>query len=138
LKIEFNQKRATTMKNEFTAKQIVDPAYHVHRFIGPGLLESVYQACLIEELKERKLEVQSEVYLPIRYKDKTLDLNFRLDILVEHNIILELKSVEKLLPIHKAQLISYLKLSGHHLGFLINFNVPLIKNGIKRIVYNYS
>jgi GxxExxY protein len=126
------------MKNELTAKQIVDAAYHVHRFIGPGLLESVYQACLIEELKERKLEVQSEVYLPIRYKDKTLDLNFRLDILVEHNIILELKSVEKLLPIHKAQLISYLKLSGHHLGFLINFNVPLIKNGIKRIVYNYS
>lgn len=126
------------MKNELTAKQIVDAAYHVHRFIGPGLLESVYQACLIEELKERKLEVQSEVYLPIHYKDKTLDLNFRLDILVEQNIILELKSVEKLLPIHKAQLISYLKLSGYHLGFLINFNVPLIKNGIKRIVYNYT
>ena len=126
------------MKNELTAKQIVDAAYHVHRFIGPGLLESVYQACLIEELKERKLEVQSEVYLPIKYKAKTLDLNFRLDILVEQNIILELKSVEKLLPIHKAQLISYLKLSGYHLGFLINFNVPLIKNGIKRIVYNYS
>ncbi|PHN00538.1 GxxExxY protein [Flavilitoribacter nigricans] len=125
------------MKNEITAKQIVDAAYHVHRFIGPGLLESVYQACLIEELRERRLEVESEVYLPVRYKGKPLDLNFRLDILVEQNIVLELKSVEILLPIHQAQLISYLKLSGFHLGFLINFNVPLIKNGIKRIVHNY-
>lgn len=126
------------MKNELAARQIIDAAYHVHRFIGPGLLESVYQACLIEELKERSLKVQSEVYLPIHYKDKILDLNFRIDVLVEDNIILELKAVEKLLPVHKAQLISYLKLSGYHLGFLINFNVPLIKDGIRRIVYNYG
>jgi len=122
---------------ESTARQIVNSAYHVHKELGPGLLESVYHYCLVEELKKREVRVIQEVFLPLHYCGKTLDKDFRIDILVENSIIIEVKSVEILAPVHSAQIISYLKLADKHLGFLINFNVPLIKQGIKRFVNNY-
>lgn len=112
--------------------QIVDAAYHVHRELGPGLLESVYEICMIEELKDRGLFVENQVRIPVFYKGKELKKDFIVDILVEDLIIIELKAVEDLLPVHEVQLVTYLKLADKHLGFLINFNVSLIKSGIKR------
>ena len=117
--------------------QIVDAAYNVHRELGPGLLESVYEVCLIEELRDRGLSVESQVRIPIYYKGKELKKDFIIDIVVEDIIILELKAVEVLLPVHEVQLVTYLKLAEMHLGYLINFNVPLIKNGIKRKINGY-
>ncbi len=119
--------------NEITG-QIVDAAYQVHSNLGPGLMESVYEKCLSVELKERELNVQTQVQIPILYKQYSLDANLRLDMLVENSVIVELKSVEQMLPVFEAQLLTYLRLSGKRLGLLINFNVPLIKKGIKRIV----
>ena len=116
---------------------IVDAAYHVHRELGPGLLESVYEICMIEELKERGLLVENQVRIPVFYKGKELRKDFIVDILVEDLIILELKAVEDLLPVHEVQLVTYLKLADKHLGFLINFNVSLIKSGIKRKINGY-
>ena len=103
----------------------------------PGLLESVYVLCLVQELKLRGIEVRSEVSIPLLYKGIELSKDFRIDILVEDEIVLEIKSVEMLLPVHQAQLISYLKLSDNSLGFLINFNVPVLKDGFKRFVNNF-
>ena len=123
-------------KVELLAKEIVDSCFSVHKELGPGLLESVYEACLLEELRLRNIKCESQVYLPIIYKGNQIDNGYRLDILVENSIILELKSVEKLLPIHKAQTLTYLKLTKHSLAFLINFNVPLIKDGIVRLINN--
>ena len=117
--------------------QIVDAAYHVHRELGPGLLESVYEICMIEELKERGLLVENQVRIPVFYKGKELRKDFIVDILVEDLIIVELKAVEDLLPVHEVQLVTYLKLADKHLGFLINFNVSLIKSGIKRKINGY-
>ena len=116
---------------------IVDAAYHVHRELGPGLLESVYEICMIEELKERGLLVENQVRIPVFYKGKELRKDFIVDILVEDLIIVELKAVEDLLPVHEVQLVTYLKLADKHLGFLINFNVSLIKSGIKRKINGY-
>ncbi|MDD8019054.1 MAG: GxxExxY protein [Bacteroidota bacterium] len=113
---------------------IVDAAYQVHSSLGAGLLESVYQKCMLVELGERKLHVQRELALPIKYKGHDVDANLRLDMLVENQIVVELKAVEELLPVHEAQLMTYLKLSGKRIGLLINFNVPVIKKGIKRII----
>ena len=121
-------------KLEKIGKQIIDAAYCVHKTLGPGLLESAYEACLVMELIIRGFKVERQKALPVFYKGKKLDVGYRLDLLVENEIIIELKAVEKLLPIHEAQLISYLKLSDKRLGYLINFNVTLIKNGIKRKV----
>ena len=126
------------MNSEIIAKQVVDAAFQVHRYLGPGLLESTYQACLVEELRSRKLKTITELTLPLEYKGKVLMESFRLDILVEDQVIIELKAIEHVLPVHRAQLITYLRLSGHHLGFLINFNVARIKDGIKRVVHNYQ
>ena len=117
--------------------QIVDAAYHVHRELGPGLLESVYEICMIEELKDRGLFVENQVRIPVFYKGKELKKDFIVDILVEDLIIIELKAVEDLLPVHEVQLVTYLKLADKHLGFLINFNVSLIKSGIKRKINGY-
>ena len=119
---------------EKIGKQIVDAAYCVHKTLGPGLLESAYEACLVMELILRGLKVERQKALPVFYKGKKLDVGYRLDLLVENEIIIELKAVKKLLPIHDAQLISYLKLSDKRLGYLINFNVTLIKEGIVRKV----
>jgi len=111
---------------------IVNAAYEVHKEIGPGLLESVYQVCLIKELKQRGVFVEQQVLVPVVYKGEDLGKDFIIDILVEKEVIVELKAVESILPVHEAQLISYLKLADKRIGLLINFNVSLIKDGIKR------
>jgi len=123
-------------KLEEIGKQIVDAAFHVHKELGPGLLESAYERCLVFELIERGFQVERQIKLPIRYKGKLIEGGYRLDLIVENEIIIELKTVDKILPVHEAQLISYLKLSDKRLGYLINFKVNLIKNGIYRRVNN--
>lgn len=113
---------------------ILDSAIRVHKEMGPGLLESVYQHCMVRELQERKILVESMVPLPLCYKGALLDKNYIIDLLIEKEIVVELKSIECLLPIHEAQIISYLKLANKRLGLLINFNVPLLKHGFKRFL----
>ncbi|MCU0607924.1 MAG: GxxExxY protein [Candidatus Edwardsbacteria bacterium] len=122
------------MDTEDVAKNIVDAAYQVHSTLGPGLLEAVYQRCLLVELKSKGLNVQCEVPLPIMYRNVRIDTGYRMDMIVEGCIVVENKSIDAILPVHKAQLITYLKLSGHPLGFLINWNVALIKDGIHRLI----
>ena len=115
-------------------RQIVDAAIQVHRALGPGLLESAYQACLAYELRKRGLRVECEVLLPVRYDGQQIDAGYRIDMLVEGMVIIENKTVERLLPIHQAQLLTYLKLRDCRLGYLLNWNVSLMKQGIKRMV----
>lgn len=122
----------TRQEIEAIAKIIVDALIYVHRILGPGLLESTYQVCLAYELKKRGLRVQCEVLLPVQYDRITIDAGYRIDMLVEEVIIIENKAVQELLPIHEAQLLTYLKLSGVKLGFLLNWNVRLMKDGINR------
>lgn len=117
--------------------KIIGVAIDVHRALGPGLLESTYEACMVYDLVERGLKVEQQKPLPVTYKNVKLDCGYRLDLLVEEEVIVELKSVEKLLPIHRAQVMSYLKLSGFAVALLINFNVDILKNGIQRIVNNF-
>ncbi|MEK7199529.1 MAG: GxxExxY protein [Bacteroidota bacterium] len=112
--------------------QIISCAIEVHKVLGPGLMESVYDVCLCRELASKQLFVERQKVLPVIYKGQTLYKEFIIDQLVENEIILELKSVEGILPIHEAQLVTYLKLSGKKSGFLINFNVPVLKEGIRR------
>jgi GxxExxY protein len=119
--------------NEYTEK-ITGAAISVHKELGPGLLESAYEACLVYELVQQGLKVESQKALPVSYRGVSLDCGYRIDILVEDQVIVELKSVEKIDPIHEAQLLSYLKLSGCRVGLLINFNTKLLKNGIRRLV----
>ena len=119
---------------EQIAKHLVDSMLAVHRELGPGLLESTHQACLAHELHARGIEVRCEVELPVKYKGVEIEAGYRIDILVAECIVIENKSVQALLPIHEAQLLTYLKLSECRLGFLVNWNVPLIKDGIKRMV----
>ncbi len=114
--------------------QVVDAAIKVHSALGPGLLENAYEICLKHELQKRGLKVERQVELPVIYDGVRIDLGYRLDLMVENEIIVELKAVEKIIPIHEAQLLSYLKLSGKQLGMLINFNVLHLKEGIKRMV----
>ena len=109
----------------------------VHSVLGPGLLESTYEICLVRELRKRGLSLQTQVPQPVVYEGETIDHGYRLDVLVEGSVIVEIKSVEKLLPIHEAQLLSYLKLSDKKLGLLINFNVPHMRDGIKRLVNHF-
>lgn len=116
---------------------ILDASITVHKEMGPGLLESIYVLCLVHELQERGLDIRTEVSIPVNYKGIELGKDLRIDILVEEEIILEIKSVESLLPVHQAQIISYLKLADQSLGFLINFNVPVLKDGFKRFVNNF-
>ncbi|MBN1767433.1 MAG: GxxExxY protein [Prolixibacteraceae bacterium] len=119
------------------SREILDAAISVHKEMGPGLLESVYECCLVKELSLRNIKAVSQVQLPLFYKGELLNKEFRIDILVEDEIILELKSVDELLPVHDAQIISYLKLANKKLGFLINFNESLMKNGFNRFVNNF-
>jgi GxxExxY protein len=114
--------------------QIRGAAIEVHRELGPGLLESAYEECLCYELRSRGIAYDRQLELPVKYKGLQLDCGYRIDVLVEKKIVLELKSVESLLAIHEAQLMTYLKLSGCKLGMLMNFNVVLMKEGMKRIV----
>ncbi len=116
---------------------IIGAAINVHRTLGPGLLESAYEACLAFDLFDSGFSIEHQKSLSVIYKDVKLDCGYRLDLLVEKEVIVELKSVEKILPIHKAQLMSYLKLSGCKVGLLINFNVEILKDGIVRIVNNF-
>jgi GxxExxY protein len=122
------------MDENLIAREVVDAAYTVHKELGPGLLESVYEAALCHELLERKLRISSQHSIPVTYKDLQIMDAFRADILVEDKVIIELKSMEAVLPVHKKQLITYLKLSDCKLGLLINFGASLIKNGITRLV----
>lgn len=122
---------------ERIAKHIVNAAFEVHNELGPGLFESVYEVCLVEELRNRGLFVESQVKIPVIFKGKTLGKEFIVDLLVENSVIVELKAVENLLPVHEVQLVTYLKLADKKLGFLINFNVSHIKIGIHRKVNDY-
>ncbi|HJW31868.1 MAG TPA: GxxExxY protein [Holophagaceae bacterium] len=117
---------------EFLATQVVDASLKVYRTLGPGLLESAYEACLAHELTLRGLKVQSQIHLPLTYEGLEIEAGYRIDLLVGGSIILELKCVDRLLPIHEAQLITYLRLSGIRLGFLINFHAPSFKEALKR------
>ena len=116
---------------------ILDSALIVHKEMGPGLLESVYQKCMVRELRLREIQIETMVMIPLIYKGYILDKEYIIDILVEGEIILELKSVESMTVVHEAQIISYLKLANKRLGFLINFNVPLIKQGFRRFVNGF-
>jgi GxxExxY protein len=121
---------------EEIARQIVDAAIKVHRALGPGLLESAYQQFLAYELRRRGLNVECEVTMPVLYESIKIDTGYRADMVVENCIIIENKTVDQLAPIHEAQLLTYLKLSKLHIGFLINWNVTLLKYGLKRVVNN--
>lgn len=118
----------------FLANRAVNAAVKVHKELGPGLLESVYETCLFYELKKEISEVEKQTKIPIVYDGMQLDAELRLDIWIRKKLIIEIKSVEVLLPVHQAQLMTYLKLTKNRLGLLMNFNVPLLKNGIKRVV----
>ena len=111
---------------------IISAAMEVHRALGPGLLESAYQACLCHELKLRGLEFERQIDLPIAYKEVKLACGYRIDMIVGNRVVVELKSVQQILPVHEAQLLTYMRLTGIHVGLLINFNVAVLKNGIKR------
>ena len=132
-----NAESAEMRVNDIT-EQIIGAAIEVHRELGPGLLESTYEACLLFELTGRGLRVERQKALPVVYRDVPIDCGYRIDLLVEHLVILELKAVAQLEPIHEAQLLTYLKLSGCHVGLLINFNVEQLKNGIRRLVNELS
>lgn len=131
----------TTENTELTEKEetssltgkIIGAAIEIHRALGPGLLESAYEACLIYELRLRKLKVESQKSMPVFYKDVMLDCGYRVDLVVENQVIVEIKSVNTLAPIHEAQLLSYLKLSNCKIGLLINFNIKILKEGIRRM-----
>jgi GxxExxY protein len=122
---------------EKLAKEVVDVIFTVHKLMGPGLLESVYEMCAMKEFQLRNIEAKSQVSVPLIYKKFELSKEFKIDILVANEIVLEFKSSETMHPVFEAQIISYLKLADKKMGFLVNFNVPLIKDGIKRFVNNY-
>jgi len=124
------------MDEEEISKQVIGSAIEVHRSLGPGMLESVYQRCLGRELNLRGLGYREEVPLPVHYKGLDFEAPLRLDFLVGDKVIVELKSVERVLPVHEAQLLSYLRLARLRLGLLLNFNVPVMKSGVQRIVNN--
>ena len=117
---------------------VIAAAIEVHRHLGPGLLESAYQECICYELSQIGLSFTREVALPLNYKGLKLDCSYRIDLLVEDSVLVELKSVEQLIPIHSAQLLTYLRASHKQIGLLINFNVPVLKDGIKRMVNDYT
>jgi len=121
---------------ELIGKAIVNSAIKVHRTLGPGLLESVYQRCLAYELEKLDFQVKCETHLPVKYEDIEIDAGFRIDMMVNDSVIIENKTVDKIAPIHEAQLLTYLKIANLKLGFLLNWNVPLIKDGIRHMVNN--
>ncbi len=118
-------------------ESIIGAAIEVHRALGPGLQESAYEACLAFEIIERGLKVEQQKPLPVVYREVRLDCGYRLDLLVEGVVIVEVKAVDHLMPVHQAQLLSYLKLSGCHVGLLINFNVKILKDGLRRVVNDF-
>ena len=133
----FKTNANTGVENSIT-EGIIAAAIEVHRHLGPGLLESAYQECLCHELKLRGVQVHRQIALPLIYKGLRLECAYRLDLLVEDAVIVEIKAVEELAPIHQFQLLTYLKLTNKRVGLLINFHVPVLKNGLKRVVNHYS
>ena len=132
-----NRRDAETQSFREITEQVIGACIEIHRHLGPGLLESAYEECLCHELSVLGIHFERQKPLPVKYKTVNLACGYRLDLVIEHKIILELKAVESLLAIHEAQLLTYLKLSGLTLGLLINFNVPVLKNGIKRVANNF-
>jgi len=127
-------KHGEDMKINDLTKEVIGSAIEVHRALGPGLLESVYEVCLCHEMGLRGLHFERQKPLPVVFKEAKLDLGFRLDLLVSNSVVVEIKAIEALLPVHEAQILTYLKLGGWNVGLLINFNVPVLKDGVKRIV----
>ena len=125
------------MDDEAIGTQVVDCAIRVHTALGAGLLESAYESCLAHELAKHGLEVRKQVPMPVLYDNTQMDVGYRIDMLVNDRVVVELKAVEKLMPLHTAQLLTYLKLSKLRLGFLLNFNVEHMRNGVKRVVNGY-
>ena len=125
---------AAPHENDLLSEKIIGFAIEVHRHLGPGLLESAYEECLCFELKQACISFQRQVPLPVVYKSVKLDCGYRLDLVIDRKIILELKTVERLLPIHEAQLLTYLQLSGIRIGLLLNFNTAVLKDGIRRLM----
>ena len=118
-----------------TTEAIIGAAIEVHRHLSPGLLESAYEECLCEELFLRKIPLKRQIALPVSYKGKKLDIGYRIDIVVNDEVVVELKTVESILPIHEAQTLTYMRLGGWQIGLILNFNVTVLKNGIKRLVH---
>jgi len=118
-----------------TTESIIGAAIEVHRHLGSGLLESAYEECLCEELSIRKIPFKRQIALPVSYKSKKLDIGYRVDLLVKDEVVVELKTVESILPIHEAQTLTYMRLGDWQVGLILNFNVTVLKNGIKRLVY---
>ncbi len=133
-----NRGDAETLSFNELTERVIGACIEIHRALGPGLLESAYEECLCYELSQAGIKVERQKPLPVRYKEVNLECGYRLDLVIEQKLIVELKAVEHLLPIHEAQLLTYLKLSGLTLGLLINFNVPVLKSGIKHIVNNFQ
>jgi len=127
-----NHRGTETPRDPLTEK-IIGYAIAVHRELGPGLLESAYEACLAHELREAGIRVERQVDLPVRYRDITLDVGYRIDLVVDNRVVIEVKAVEAIGGIHEAQLLTYLRLSKHRTGLILNFNVPVLKDGIKRM-----
>ena len=134
----YNRRDAETQSFNELTERVIGACIEIHRALGPGLLESAYEECLCHELSIAGIGFERQKPLPVHYKNVKLDCGYRLDLVVERKVIVELKAIENLMPIHEAQLLTYLKLSGLTLGLLINFNVPMLKNGIKRIVNNFQ
>ena len=128
-----DHKDGATQKLNWITEKIIGCAIEVHRGLGPGLLESAYEECLCYELAQAGISFRRQVKLPVVYKDVSLECGYRMDLVVEDLVIVEIKAVERLIPVHEAQLLSFLKLAGKPLGLLLNFHVPVLKYGIKRI-----
>ena len=122
------------MDEETVSRQIIDAALKVHTVLGAGLLENVYEACLEYELLKRHCSVRRQIPMPVHYEDVILDFDYRLDLLVGERVVVEVKAAEKLLPLHSAQLLTYLKLGGYRIGLLLNFNTAHMREGIKRVI----
>lgn len=122
------------LAHEELTSRVIAAAIDVHRHLGPGLLESAYERCLCHELELAKIPFHRQAPLPVIYKGISLDCGYDMDVVVDQKVVLELKAVERLLPVHEAQLLTYLKLGGYRVGLLINFNVPVLKGGVKRLV----
>ena len=134
LRCPLNKSNSPCMHENEISRQIVDSAFRIHTTLGPGLFESVYEAALVYELSHRGLQVQSQHPIPVVYESMRMETGFRADLLVEGKVIVEIKSIESIAPVHKKQVLTYLRFSGARLGLLINFNVALIKEGITRLV----
>jgi len=122
------------MENDQITSKIIGAAIEVHKELGPGLLESAYEKCLIHEIRNQGLNVESQILLPVKFKDVEIDAGYRMDLLVEDKIVVEIKAVDYMADIYLAQILTYMKLGGYHLGLLINFNVTKLVDGVKRVI----